>query len=209
MFHGYKGCFNFNRNFIHLEINRYVHIMEILDQVLMIGGNARKSGKTTLICRILEAFGRHQRIAAVKAALYDDAVDFARHHPEANPSGYQEIQEVDPSVSKDSGKYLASGAAESWFFAALPDSQEQVVRQIASIHQRNDLVIVESNTLRKKFTPGLFVMLHHKDRVVKESAQELQHLVDFALETGSDEFEDVQLFLGVDHDGWFIKNTTK
>jgi len=183
--------------------------MITLDQILMIGGNARKSGKTTLICRILEAFGHRYRIAAVKAALYDDAGDFARHHPEAGPSGYQEIQEIDSSVSKDSGKYLACGAAESWFFAALPDSEEQVIRQIASISHRADLLIVESNTLRKKITPGLFVMLHHKDRAVKKSAQELQHLVDYALETGSEEFEDVHKFLGISKDGWFIKNATR
>jgi molybdopterin-guanine dinucleotide biosynthesis protein len=183
--------------------------METLDQVLMIGGNARKSGKTTLICRILEAFSPNQRIAAVKAALYDDPGDFALHHPEAESAGYWEIQEVDPSVPKDSGKYFDSGAAESWFFAALPDSEHRVVSRIASISHRNDLVIVESNTLRKKINPGLFVMLHHKDRAVKKSARELQHLVDYTLETGSDEFEEVQKFLGIANNGWFIKKATQ
>jgi molybdopterin-guanine dinucleotide biosynthesis protein len=181
--------------------------METLDQVLMIGGNARKSGKTTLICRILEAFGSYHRIAAVKAALYDDAGDFAQHHPEAGSTGYLEIQEIDSSVAKDSGKYLASGAAESWFFAALPHAEQRVVDQIVSISQRTDLLIVESNTLRKKITPGLFVMLHHRDRAIKKSAWELQHLVDYTLETGSEEFEAVQNFLGIDKNGWYIKNT--
>jgi len=186
-----------------------MHTMETLDQVLMIGGNARKSGKTTLICRILEAFSRHHRIAAVKAALYDDAGDFARHHPEAGSQGYFEIQEADPSVPKDSGKYLASGAAESWFFAALPDSEQRVVSQIASISRRTDLMIVESNTLRKKITPALFVMLHHRDRALKESARELEPLVDYTLETGGDDFEDVRKFLDINANGWFIKNAAR
>ena len=183
--------------------------METLDNLLMIGGNARKSGKTTLVCRLLDAFARDHAIAALKVALYDDAGDFGKHYPRALPMGYWEVRETDPAVQKDSGKYLAAGASESWFFATLPESEKRVTDQIRDISSRMDLVILESNTLRKKIQPGFFVMVNHPGRNTKKSARELAHLVDYTLETGSQRFEDVRQVFGVQKDHWILKNTTR
>jgi hypothetical protein len=86
--------------------------------ILMVGGNARKSGKTSLICRLLEQFGRQYPIIAVKVAIYADKDIFLEHFPLARNKGYLEIKEEDRNNKKDSGKYLAAGALESWFLAA-------------------------------------------------------------------------------------------
>lgn len=193
--------------FILLEDDRYVNMMEDFPRMLMIGGTARKSGKTTLICRLLEAFGQHYRIGAVKVALYDDEEDFGRHHPDALPRGALVIREEDAAVKKDSGKYLASGAAESWFMAALSDKEPLVLERIRKIRGRTDLMILESNTLRKNIRPGVFVMINNPDRPAKRSAGELAHLVDFTLEAGDNAFEDLHQFIGVQDGRWIIKNT--
>ena len=184
-------------------------MMETIGNILMIGGNARKSGKTTLICRLLEAFGNQYKIAAIKVALYDDAGDFGEHHPQALPAGYQEVRETDPTVVKDSGKYLASGASESWFFAALPQSEKRVTDQIREISKRADLVILESNTLRKKIKPGRFVLVNHPGRDTKKSARELASLVDYTLDTGSFEFTNVHQFIGIEDKSWSLKKLTR
>lgn len=193
--------------FILLDDVRYVNMMEDYPRMLMIGGTARKSGKTTLICRLLEAFGQKYRIGAVKVALYDDEGDFARHYPDALPERALVIREKDPALKKDSGKYLASGAAESWFMAALPEKEPLVLEQIRKVSGRTDLMILESNTLRKNIQPGVFVIINKPDRPAKTSARELAHLVDFTLETGDNAFEDVSQFIGVRDGRWMIKKT--
>jgi molybdopterin-guanine dinucleotide biosynthesis protein len=176
-----------------------------MDQVLMIGGNARKSGKTTMICHILDAYGAQHRIGAIKVALYDDAADFSVHYPQGVSSGIWEVQETDPSVPKDSGRFLSAGATESWFMAALPEKEQQVIDQIGAIRRRMDLVIVESNTLRKKIEPGLYVMVIEPGRKLKQSALELRHLVDRTIETGSPEFDEAQRFIGPGRGSWMLK----
>jgi len=180
-------------------------MMETFPGILMIGGTARKSGKTTLICRLLEAFSNPYRIGAVKVALYDDERDFGRHHPDALPARVVMIRQEDPALKKDSGKYLASGAAESWFMAALPDKEPSVLQEIRNISERNDLMILESNTLRKNIQPGVFVMVNKPDRPAKKSARELAHLVDYTLDTEAQAFGDVHQFISVQQGRWKIK----
>ena len=175
----------------------------------MIGGTARKSGKTTLICRLLEAFGHKYRIGAVKVALYDDEGDFGRHYPDALPNKVVMIREEDAALKKDSGKYLAAGAAESWFMAALPEKEPSLLEEIRNISERTDLMILESNTLRKNIQPGVFVMVNNPERPAKESARELAHLVDYTLKTREQAFEDVYQFIGIQEGRWMIKDTKR
>ena len=175
----------------------------------MIGGTARKSGKTTWIGRLLEAFGTEYRIGALKVALYDDEGDFARHYPDALEERVLMIREEDPDLKKDSGKYLASGAAESWFMASLPGKEPSVLEKIRSISERNDLMILESNTLRKNIQSGVFVMVNKPVRPAKRSARELAHLVDYTLETGDQAFEDVHQLIRIHEGRWMIKDTKR
>lgn len=184
-------------------------MMETYPTMLMIGGTARKSGKTTLICRLLEAFGRQYRIGAVKVSLYDDEGDFGRHYPDALPDKVLMIREEDAALKKDSGRYLASGAAESWFMAALPEKEPSVLEEIRNISERTELMILESNTLRKNIEPGIFVMINNPERPPKKSARELAHLVDYTLKTGDGAFEDVHQLIGIYKGRWMIKDTKR
>lgn len=193
--------------FILLDDVRYVNMMETFPRMLMIGGTARKSGKTTLIGRLLEAFGTKYRIGAAKVALYDDEGDFGRHYPDALPRRALVIREEDAALKKDSDKYLGWGAAESWFMAALPDREPLVLEQIRKISERTDLMILESNTLRKNIQPAVFVMINKPDQPAKRSARELAHLVDYTLETGDNAFEDVHQFIGIRNGRWMINKT--
>jgi hypothetical protein len=177
--------------------------MESFPNMLMIGGNARKSGKTTFICRLLEACGAAYTIGAAKIALYDDEGDFARHHPDALPQRYLAINEQKPG-NKDSGKYLAAGAQESWFLAALPEKEAEVMEHIRAISLRNDLMVLESNILRKNIEPAFFVMINNPERTTKKSAQELNHLVDYVIYTGSKGFNEPGRYIGIENGRWTI-----
>lgn len=173
--------------------------------ILMVGGNARKSGKTTYIRQVLTAYGNQHRIAAIKAALYDDAEDFGRHYPQALPTGFHEIKEDEPSEKKDSGRYLASGATESWFFAALLQNLEQVLERISAISRDAELVVLESNALRKNIQPGVFVMINNPARKAKMVAREVWHQADLFIDTQKTGKGLIGQSIGITGNRWFVK----
>lgn len=81
---------------------------------IVIAGTGRKSGKTTLMCRILRLFP-HRRWTAVKIS----------HHGAESGAPYEIVEETEPGTRGDTRRYLAAGAARSFwvrgdFEAALP-----------------------------------------------------------------------------------------
>ncbi|MFP4622357.1 MAG: hypothetical protein ACLFM7_13680 [Bacteroidales bacterium] len=170
--------------------------------ILMIGGNARKSGKTSLICRLLEYFGPQFSIAAVKLAIYNDRQIFREHYPEAITDGYLEIKERDPLSEKDSGKYLRAGASEGWFIAAVTENEGKVEQRVAEIVNRMDLLIFESNALRKNIAPGIFIMVNDGRKKQKASAKAVIDFVDLFVETGDEIFGQIENYIEINKNVW-------
>ncbi|GEM_PF-1725823 len=173
--------------------------------ILMVGGNARKSGKTTFVRNVLAVYGKQYHIAAIKAALYDDAGDFGRHYPQALPRGFWEVKEVEPSEDNDSARFLASGATESWFFAGLMENLEEVLECISLIGRETGLVVLESNALRENIQPGVFVMINNPQRATKDSARGVWHKADFLLDAGEAGDEFIYQSIGIDNTRWILK----
>jgi hypothetical protein len=172
--------------------------------ILMVGGNARKSGKTSMICRLLGYYGKNYSIAAVKVALYDDREIFSAHYSEASESGYLEMKENNPDNKKDSGKFLSSGAMESWFIVAASGNEDRMLQKIMNIKDQIDWMILESNVMRKYIDPALFVMVNHGGKEMKASAKELSPFADLHVTTGSEIFENIESYIGIENDKWNI-----
>ncbi|MBS3775922.1 MAG: hypothetical protein KGY70_12090 [Bacteroidales bacterium] len=173
--------------------------------ILLVGGNSRKAGKTELICRLLENFGKEYSIAAVKVALYGDRDIFRGHYPQASEAGYLEIKENNPRLMKDSGKYLAAGAAESWFLVSITDNEEKVVQKIMEISNHVNLMIVESNALRSNLEPGIFVMVNKRGKEQKQSAKAVSSCADLIVETGGEMFRHIERYIKIDNHTWNLK----
>lgn len=82
---------------------------------IIVAGTGRKSGKTTLVCRIL-------RLAP---GLGWTAVKISHHAPESG-APYEITEETEPGGTGDTRRYLAAGAAHAFwvrgdFEAALPE----------------------------------------------------------------------------------------
>lgn len=174
--------------------------------ILMVGGNARKSGKTTMICRLLEYFERTYAIAAVKVALYGNREIFSEHYPEASGNGYLEIKENSPYNKKDSGKFLAAGAAESWFIAAVNGKEDKVIQKIKEIENRVNFMILESNVIRKYIEPGVFIMVINSEKEVKASAREVFSFADLHVDTVSERYENIESYIGIDKNKWILNH---
>jgi hypothetical protein len=72
---------------------------------IIVGGLARKTGKTALVCRIA-GLTPHHRWLAVKVS----------HHPPDDGAPYQLTEEFEPGDSGDTRRYLEAGAARSFWF---------------------------------------------------------------------------------------------
>lgn len=71
---------------------------------IIVGGTGRKSGKTTLVCRIL-SLTPERRWTAVKIS----------HHAPQSGAPFELIEEREPGPSGDTCRYLAAGAARAFW----------------------------------------------------------------------------------------------
>ncbi len=71
---------------------------------IIVGGTGKKSGKTSLVCRIL-SLSPERRWTAVKVS----------HHDPRGGAPFELIEETEPGQSCDTRRYLAAGAARAFW----------------------------------------------------------------------------------------------
>jgi hypothetical protein len=175
--------------------------------VLMIGGNARKSGKTTFLCNILKKLGKDNPLVALKVSLYTDIQDLHAHYEMDDDDEFYEVRETTPSGENDSSRYLEAGAMEGWFIAAMENEKtaEKIRERIDFLIDSGRLLIIESNRLRKFLKPGLFIMVNQEKKEDKSGAKAFQQMSDLIVKPDSEEFNDIDKFLGIKDKEWILK----
>jgi len=139
----------------------------IIPNLLLIAGTGTKSGKTSMVCRIIEQF----------SSLKITAVKITPHFHETTPGlvsvsendGYAVYEETNPDSSKDTSRMLHAGA-EKVYFAKVWDNQLlDVFNKIMEKIGPGVPVICESPALRNFTEPGVFIIMtsetinKHKD----------------------------------------------
>jgi hypothetical protein len=176
--------------------------------VLIIGGNARKSGKTTFVCNVLNHFGKDKPLVALKITLYNDKKILQSHYDLEKEKEYHEIRETKVSGKKDSSRYVEAGAMEGWFIAAMDNesNSEKIMERIDFLLESSRMLIIESNRMRKKMDPGLFIMVNQKEKEDKSGAKAFQQMSDFVVEPDSIEFNEIQKYISIEKDNWVLKD---
>jgi len=169
--------------------------------VLLVGSNSRKTGKTSLISRLIETYGEKHSIFAIKLAIYDSKDDLFSHYPEAYEDGTFILKEKEPG-DKDSGKFLAVGAKKSWFIAIMQSEINQVIDLLYDIKSEGGLAVVESTSLRNYILPGLFIFVHSLSTNEKAKAGDFRALSDMEVETGSEDFKSIDNSICIEQDIW-------
>jgi len=134
--------------------------------LLVIGGNSRKIGKSSVVEGIIRTFPE-ARWTALK-------ITKQRHGSEQNtPFHLQE--ESDPRQNTDSGRYLRAGAARSFWLTVARESLASAVPEILRLVEASGNTIIESTSVMDHLSPDLFLMVID-DSIVewKDSAQ--QHI---------------------------------
>jgi len=136
--------------------------------IILIGGHARNVGKTSVAAAVVSAFPE-RRWTAVKISSHwhdrnEDAV-------EENIEGICRIDEELQKGSTDTGRYLAAGAARSYWIRVRPGKLEECLPQLAPVFDGGD-VVVESNAIARFARHELFLMVYRQGiGEFKESAR--------------------------------------
>ena len=155
---------------------------ETYPNILVVGANHRKTGKTTLVEQIIQHF-RQDQIIAIKIAAYTDLKDFQARHPENEDLLI--LEETEANTKADSKRYLNAGAAQSFYIAGI---EEKLVKNLPQIlnNFKNKPVIIESNWFALHYNPGYILLLKEKsEKQSKSSFLKLKDKADAIIQPGT------------------------
>lgn len=156
--------------------------------LLLVAGNGRNSGKTTLITRVIHRLKNEYPVTGIK---------ISPHFHEKPPAGRSEgdlpfiIQkEHDLSGNKDSSRMLLAGADEVFYIQAKEEDVPEAFFVLLKDLDSNKLWICESGALRKYVRPGLFLLVSPGDSTSwKPSSKELLQYADRIIWFGVNGFD--------------------
>ena len=129
--------------------------------LVVVGGHSRNIGKTSVVAGIIRRL-RERRWTAVKITQYGHGVCSRTDGPcgcEAEPDHpFALTEEYEPSDA-DSGRFLAAGAARSFWLRTPGGELARAAATLRKILGSGENTIVESNSVLELVQPDLFLML--------------------------------------------------
>jgi hypothetical protein len=129
-----------------------------LPQLLLIAGNGRDSGKTTLACLIIQKFSRDHQITALKISPHMHRIATGGKVICDSENLYI-AEETNAGTGKDSSRMLQAGASRSFFICASGDQLSSGISKILETADDHTLFVCESGGLRQFVVPGLFFIV--------------------------------------------------
>jgi molybdopterin-guanine dinucleotide biosynthesis protein len=167
--------------------------MFTFENMIIIGGTGRNTGKTTLAEKLIEKFGKQVPVTAVKMANIKPGSE--HFHGHKTTSFHQKIrieQESALNGNKDSMRFLKAGAEISWYIQTKDEFLEETFPEIEKRLSSADWIICESNSLIHYVQPGIFIMVKGEETAwtknvsgLLEKADVIVHALDEA------EFQDI------------------
>ena len=129
----------------------------LLPNLLLIAGTGTKSGKTSMVCRIIEQF-RDLKITAIKITphFHEITPGLKTIHEE---TGYAIYEETTTNTTKDTSRMLDSGADKVYFAKVLDNRLLFVFKKIMNLIPEGTPIICESPALRNYIEPGVFIIM--------------------------------------------------
>jgi len=144
--------------------------------LILVGGAKRNVGKTTMVCKIIEHFTKTESIVGLKfKTIYEGDSYF--HGKESNQlfSRYLLTEEFDFDSVEDTGKMLSAGAQRAFLLRSKSEYLSEAFSFFLSKLQNTDLIVCESNSLRKIVEPDIYLFIKDKaNQNMKPSAVELE-----------------------------------
>ncbi|MBE0661883.1 MAG: hypothetical protein IH597_05380 [Bacteroidales bacterium] len=131
-----------------------------INNLLLVGGNSRHIGKTTLLCEIISAAASVEPVISLKVtSIYQNNEGYHGEH-ELLSAGYFTIdEEMGSGRPKDTLKMLEAGATRSFYIQVRDHAVEAAWNAFLKMVPADHLIVCESRSLRRFIEPGLFIYL--------------------------------------------------
>lgn len=137
--------------------------------LILVGGQAKHVGKTTLVCNILRNFPQF-RWTAVKITSHSHSAKDAR--VVASGAGWSISEQRAPDQDCDTGRFLLAGALESVLVLSEPDALAEACSALLQQLSKSEKAIVESSSALSLLRPTLSLLVIDPDGAdFKESAR--------------------------------------
>jgi hypothetical protein len=140
-----------NGIYFHMDILK-------LPQLLLIAGNGRDSGKTTLACLLIKKFSTDNQIISLKISPHKHKI-VTTGDVFCDTENLYLAEETNPHTGKDSSRMLQAGASRSFFICATEEQLPVAMNKILELSDSQALFVCESGGLRKYAEPGLFFIV--------------------------------------------------
>jgi len=152
------------------ELNKTIDIPNLL----LIAGNGRNVGKTTLACKIISFFSGKSEVTGLKISPHQHAFSEAEVVFKNEQLVIIDEKQIN---SKDSSLMLQAGAKKVYFVMVKPEHLENAFEHLYQILP-NHLIICESGGLHKLISPGLFFMVKRKgEEIVKTNLLQFSPII--------------------------------
>lgn len=134
--------------------------MITLPEMIMIGGNSRNSGKTTMVCKIITNLAASHNVIGLKVTSVRPGEE-TKHgsHNEESLADFTIFEELDSESGKDTSRMLRAGASKVFYIRVSENFIEEAVLHFLSKYINKQIVVCESRSLRNIVVPGLFLMM--------------------------------------------------
>lgn len=131
-----------------------------IPNMVMIGGNSRNSGKTTLACNIISKLAYSHEVTALKVtSIRPGESDMHGHHTDAGFSGFSITEELNRESHKDTSAMLQAGASRVFYIRSEDAFAAQAIQSFLDTYDFKQPLVCESRSLRRVLIPGLFLMM--------------------------------------------------
>ena len=131
-----------------------------LDNILLIAGTGRNSGKTSVACTLIQHFSSHFHVMAIKISPHKHS-PVGKNQVIKQSSGYSIVEEFEKNTGKDSSRMLNAGASRSFYIEAKDTFVNTAFHELYENLPSNVPIICESPALRAFVNPGVFIITHH------------------------------------------------
>lgn len=135
--------------------------------ILLVAGQGRNVGKTSLIVSIIQQF-KNEGIVAIKISPHFHVLPPEARILSSSP-GFQIVEELEPASKKDSSRFLKAGAERVFYMQVLDEHLADAFAASLSFIDPGIPLIVESGGLGKFLQAGLFLFVESNESSAKNN----------------------------------------
>lgn len=179
-----------------------------LPKLLLIAGNGRNIGKSTLAETIIASFSKKEEIIGLKVTtMYPEESNCHGEKETQFPNPFSIFEETDIHSPKDTARMLRAGASRVFYIRCTDEHLKDALEAFYSIISTLSVIVCESGSLRKVADPGVFIYIEEpKKQADKEKHRSIKPLADRILisERLATDFSISDIQLGAD--GWSLRD---